>query len=65
MPVKVRGVIAKLQAEGWVLQRTKGDHRQVIHPTQPGIVTVSGQRNKDIPPGTLASIERQSGLKFP
>jgi predicted RNA binding protein YcfA (HicA-like mRNA interferase family) len=62
--VKVRVVIATLQSDGWVLSRTKGDHRQFIHPTKPGTVTVSGQRNQDVPPGTLASIERQSGLKF-
>ena len=65
MAVKVRDVLAKLQSDGWVLKRTSGGHRHFAHPMKPGIVTVSGQRNQDIPPGTLASIERQSGLKFP
>jgi predicted RNA binding protein YcfA (HicA-like mRNA interferase family) len=62
--VKVRVVIAKLEAEGWILKRTKGGHRHFSHPTKPGLVTVPGNRNDDLAPGTLASIERQSGLKF-
>ncbi|MDQ3549782.1 MAG: type II toxin-antitoxin system HicA family toxin [Chloroflexota bacterium] len=33
-------------------------------PSKPGLVTVPGKRNDDLAPGTLASIERQSGLKF-
>ncbi|WP_239446724.1 type II toxin-antitoxin system HicA family toxin [Mailhella massiliensis] len=42
---------------------TKGDHHQFKHPTIPGRVTVPHPK-KDIPPGTLASIRRQSGLKL-
>lgn len=62
--VKVRDVLAKLESDGWVLKRTTGGHRHFSHPTKPGLVTVPGKRNDDLAPGTLASIERQSGLKF-
>jgi predicted RNA binding protein YcfA (HicA-like mRNA interferase family) len=61
--VKVREVIALVEADGWVLVRTRGDHRQYKHPTKPGLVTVSGQRNDDVHPKTLNSILTQAGLR--
>jgi len=61
--VKVREVIRRLQAEGWVLMRTEGSHRQFKHPSKPGRVTVSGGLGDDMPKGTLASVRRQAGLK--
>jgi predicted RNA binding protein YcfA (HicA-like mRNA interferase family) len=61
--VKVRDVIATLQADGWQLVRTRGSHRQFRHPTKPGTVTVAGKLGVDIPVGTLGSIWKQAGLK--
>jgi predicted RNA binding protein YcfA (HicA-like mRNA interferase family) len=58
-----REVIRKLEDDGWVLERVKGSHQQYRHPTKPGTVTIAHPR-KDIPPGTLAQIERQSGLRL-
>jgi predicted RNA binding protein YcfA (HicA-like mRNA interferase family) len=58
-----RDVIAALAREGWRLVRTKGSHHQFRHPTKPDLVTVPHPK-KDIPIGTLKSIERQSGLKL-
>lgn len=54
-----------LEQDGWQLVRTKGSHRQFKHPTKPGTVTVTVARkpNLDVPPGTLNSILKQSGLK--
>jgi predicted RNA binding protein YcfA (HicA-like mRNA interferase family) len=54
-------VIRTLRADGWVLVRTKGSHQHFRHPNKPGIVTVPHPR-KDIPIGTLKSIEKQSGV---
>jgi predicted RNA binding protein YcfA (HicA-like mRNA interferase family) len=59
--VKVRDVSKRLTGEGWVLARTRGDHRHYKHDTKPGIVTVAGHPSKDIPPDTLKSIYRQAG----
>ena len=59
--MKVKEVLDRLSAEGWVLVRTAGSHRQFQHPTQPGTVTVAGKPSLDIPPGTLGSIKRQAG----
>ncbi|HEY8200414.1 MAG TPA: type II toxin-antitoxin system HicA family toxin [Actinomycetota bacterium] len=61
--MKVREVIDLLKVDGWVLRRTRGDHRQFAHPTKPDLVTVSGNLGRDVPPGTLASILRQAGLR--
>lgn len=61
--MKVGEVIALVQAEGWVLVRTRGDHRQYRHLTKPGLVTVSGQRNDDVHPKTINSILTQAALR--
>jgi len=61
--VKVREVIRLLEAEGWRLVVTEGDHRQFKHPQKPGRVTVSGHLGDDMPKRTLASVKRQAGLK--
>ena len=36
---KVKQVIKLLEADGWVLEKWKGDHRQFKHPTKKGKVT--------------------------
>ncbi len=61
--MKVREVIRLLQQDGWRHVRTKGSHRQFQHPAKPGTVTVAGKLGVDIPPGTLNSILKSSGLK--
>jgi predicted RNA binding protein YcfA (HicA-like mRNA interferase family) len=61
--MKVREVIRLIEADGWLLVRTKGSHRQFNHPTKAGTVTVAGKASTDIPPGTLNSILKQAGLK--
>lgn len=48
--MKVREVIALVEADGWVLVRTRGNHRQYTYPTKPGLVTIAGNRNRDVPP---------------
>ena len=55
-------IIRKLESEGWQLARVKGSHHTFKHPTKPGIVTVAHPR-KDIPTGTLRSIEKQAGWR--
>ena len=61
--MKVRDVIRRLQADGWMLVATKGSHRQYEHPIKSGKVTIPGHPNNDLAPKTLASIMRQAGLK--
>ena len=61
--MQVRDVLKRLIKDGWVLDRTKGSHRQYIHAAKPGTVTVSGHENDDVHPKTLRSIWRQAGLE--
>ena len=56
-------VIAILKKDGWVRVDGEGDHHQFKHPTKKGRVTITHPK-KDIPIGTLKSIERQAGVKF-
>jgi len=58
-----REVIAILEANGWREVARKGSHVQFKHPTRPGRVTVP-HPERDIPIGTLKSIERQSGMRL-
>ena len=59
--MKVREVLRRLRADGWVRVKARGGQRQFKHPTKPGRVTVSGKPSDTLPPGTLASIFRQAG----
>jgi predicted RNA binding protein YcfA (HicA-like mRNA interferase family) len=58
-----REIIDSLTADGWRKVAQKGSHVQFKHPTKPGRVTVPHPK-RDIPIGTLRSIEKQSGLKL-
>ena len=61
--MKVRDVLKRIEKDGWELDRTRGDHRQFVHSTKPGTVTIPGHPGDDMPPGTLNSILKQAGLK--
>lgn len=56
-----RDVIRLLLAEGWVEVARRGSHAQFKHPIKPGRVTVPHPK-RDLPVGTLKSIERQAGM---
>ena len=56
-------VISNLRKDGWYEVARKGSHVQFKHPGKLGRVTVPHPR-RDIPIGTLKSIEKQAGLKL-
>lgn len=56
-----KSVLAALYNDGWYKVRQKGSHIQLKHPHKKGRVTVPHPK-KEIPAGTLKSIECQSGL---
>lgn len=59
-----KDIIKALKKEGWFEVSTSGgSHRQFKHLQKSGRVTVPHPR-KDLPKGTLKSIERQSGITF-
>lgn len=61
--MKSKAVIRALEAAGWKLIAQKGSHLQFKHPDRKGRVTVPHPK-RDLPLGTLKSIERQSGIKL-
>jgi predicted RNA binding protein YcfA (HicA-like mRNA interferase family) len=58
-----RDIIRAIERAGWVHVATKGDHWQFKHPERAGRVTVPHPK-RDLPIGTLRSIEKQAGLKL-
>jgi predicted RNA binding protein YcfA (HicA-like mRNA interferase family) len=61
--MKVREAIGMIEEDGWFLVATRGSHRQFIHPSKLGRVTIAGKPSDDLAPGTLNSILKQAGLK--
>ncbi len=62
MPVTSKDMEKLLLADGWVLKAQTGSHRQYVHPTKPGKVTVPFH-GKDLRRATEISILKQAGLK--
>jgi predicted RNA binding protein YcfA (HicA-like mRNA interferase family) len=58
-----RDVIKVLKRDGWYEVNQVGSHKQFKHPEKNGRVTVP-HPNRDIPLGTLKSIEKQAGIRL-
>lgn len=63
MSVSSAEIIRKLKADGWHEVSQVGSHKQFRHAAKPGRVTVP-HPVKDMPIGTLKSIELQAGVKL-
>jgi predicted RNA binding protein YcfA (HicA-like mRNA interferase family) len=61
--VKVRDVLRLIRRDGWVLKNQEGSHRQFVHPTKPGKVTIAGHESDEMPPKTQKSIMKQAGIE--
>ncbi len=61
--MKVKEVIKRLEAEGWLFDRQKGSHRTFKKVGVVEIVTVSGIDGKDVSPGQLQQIKRKARWK--
>ena len=58
-----REVIRQLVDDGWYEVAQVGSHVQFKHEVKPGRVTVRHPK-RDLPIGTLKSIEKQAGIKL-
>jgi predicted RNA binding protein YcfA (HicA-like mRNA interferase family) len=58
-----REIIKRLKADGWFEVNQAGSHKQFRHAVKTGRVTVPFPK-KDIPEGTLKSIEIQAMIKL-
>jgi predicted RNA binding protein YcfA (HicA-like mRNA interferase family) len=61
--MKSADIIAALKSDGWTQVAQKGSHVQFRHPVKKGRVTVPHPK-KDVPIGTLRSINKQAGLNL-
>lgn len=63
MALNSREILKQLQADGWFTVAQKGSHVQLKHPTKTGRVTLQHPR-RDLPLGTVRSIERQAQIQL-
>ena len=56
-------LIKRVQKDGWYEVNHEGSPKQFKHPIKKGRITVPHPK-RDIPMGTLKSIEKQAGIKF-
>lgn len=63
MPSSSRDVIRALKQDGWVYVGQTGSHMHFKHDRKTGKITVP-HPVKDLPIGTLKSIEKASGVRF-
>lgn len=59
-----KDIIKLITEDGWYQVNQEGSHLQFKHPQKPGRVTIT-HPVKDLPPGTINSIFKQSGLTKP
>ena len=63
MPIKPREMEKLILADGWIFKNQVGSHRNYIHPTKTGKVTILFHQGKDLNRKTENSIRKQAGLK--
>lgn len=57
-----REVLRRLKAEGWSVDRVRGSHHILLKGER--MVSVPAPGSRDLTPGTLAAIQRQTGVKL-
>ena len=60
---KVSEILKMLAKEGWYIDRQKGSHRQMKHPSRQGLVTVNGKPSDTLDQYLLNCIWKQAGWK--
>lgn len=64
MPRKYREVRAILKAAGGQVLRQRGSHEVWGKPGEPARIVIAGKGSDTVPPGILAKIRRQTGLRW-
>ena len=63
MPLKPREMENIILTDGLVFKEKNDSHRQYVHPTKEGKVTIPFHKGKELDRRTELSIRRQAGLK--
>jgi predicted RNA binding protein YcfA (HicA-like mRNA interferase family) len=61
--MKTKELIELLEANGWVYQRTRGDHRVYYKAGMRRSISIPGKLSNDLKEGTYQGILRQAGIK--
>ncbi|KAA6342265.1 hypothetical protein EZS27_009995 [termite gut metagenome] len=64
MSMKVKEVIKILEENGWVYQRTRGDHRIYYKKGARRSIPVPGKLNGDMKEGIFRDILKEAGIKY-
>ena len=59
--MRFKEIEKRLLADGWTLKSQRGSHRQYVHPTKAGKVTLPSHTG-DLDPRTVKSIWNQAGI---
>ena len=62
VPIKAKEMEKIIVKDGWRLKGQRGSHRQYVHPTKPGRVTIPFHTT-DLTKAVETSILKQAGLK--
>ncbi len=62
MPKRPKEMEREILNDGWILKSQVGSHRQYVHPTKPGKVTIPFH-TKELPKAVEKSIRKQAGLE--
>jgi len=54
-----------IEKDGWRFHSQKGSHRQFVHPSKSGRVTVPGKPGDDLTHDLINSIYRQAQMRKP
>ena len=63
MPMKPREMEKLILADGWIFKNQEGSHKNYIHPSKQGKVTIPFHKGRDLNKKTENSIKKQAGLK--
>ena len=63
MPPTSLDLEREILSAGWRFDSQKASHRQYVHPSKIGKVTIPFHKGKGLPKGTVNSIRKQAGLK--
>ncbi|MDR2924997.1 MAG: type II toxin-antitoxin system HicA family toxin [Azoarcus sp.] len=57
-------ILSKLKAAGWTLRRISGSHHIMASAEGGKLVPIPVHGSRDLTPGMLAAIERQTGIRL-
>ena len=64
MPMKPKEMEKIILADGWIFKSQRGSHKNYIHPTKPGKVTIPFH-NRELDRGTEIPSKNRRGLNSP